>query len=187
MPGDPILNISTTSVINMLNISVVNGDRCDNGSVTLEAFAGTSSINWYTQAVGGSPIFTGNIFNTTFLNQTTNYYVAVDIPNCSTNQRQMVTANIYNAPIINETPPAPICPNFVGTIYVQVSSGQIKWYEDLTSTEVLAIGSPFFTPAHTNSTTYYYQIDNNGFLSPRYPIDVNVLPFPSLEPETFTG
>jgi gliding motility-associated-like protein len=187
MPGDPILNISTTSVINMVNISVVNGERCENGSVTLEAFAGTNSINWYTQAVGGSPIFTGNIFNTPFLNQTTIYYVAVDIPNCTTNQRQMVTANIYNAPIISITTPTPICPNFVGTINVQVNSGQIKWYAELNSTEILAIGSPFFTPALTNTTAYYYQIDNNGCLSPRYPIDVVVLPFPSLQPMTFTG
>lgn len=95
MPGDPVINITaTTTIIMPVNISsVVPATRCGLGVVTLQATAGSGTVNWYTTPTGGLPIYSGNGF-TPSLTTTTSYYVDAYPVGCATAMRTMVTATI---------------------------------------------------------------------------------------------
>jgi PKD repeat protein/murein tripeptide amidase MpaA len=54
--------------------SVTSDTLCGSGSVTLSA-TGSGTLNWYTDSIGGTPVFTGNSFTTPVIDQTTSYFV----------------------------------------------------------------------------------------------------------------
>jgi trimeric autotransporter adhesin len=73
-----VLNPTVEIVVNNPTVTgSTPGSSCGPDSVALSATgsAGTT-LNWYTAATGGSPIFTGPNFKTPVINSTTNYYVA---------------------------------------------------------------------------------------------------------------
>lgn len=111
--------------------------------------------------------------------------MAISSPACTLNNRVVVTANIYTNPQFTVLPIIPICPGFVGMVDVVTSTGIIRWFESPTATAILSVGNRFFSPALSQSTTYYFEIDNNGCLSQRVAVTINVLPFPDLTPENF--
>ncbi|HRZ48637.1 MAG TPA: C25 family cysteine peptidase, partial [Bacteroidales bacterium] len=56
----------------------IDATRCKQGTLQLTATAG-GKINWYTVPSGGSPVFTGSVFQTPVLSQSTTYYVENEI------------------------------------------------------------------------------------------------------------
>ncbi|MCZ2222275.1 MAG: hypothetical protein LC122_01395, partial [Chitinophagales bacterium] len=56
--------------------STTPGSRCGPGSVTLGATSNASTINWYENPTGGTPVGTGNSFTTPLILSTTTYYAA---------------------------------------------------------------------------------------------------------------
>jgi Zn-dependent metalloprotease len=54
--------------------TVTGGERCGTGIVNLSANAASGTLNWYTVATGGTPVFTGTTYAAT-LSATTTYYV----------------------------------------------------------------------------------------------------------------
>lgn len=180
MPGDPVLQISATTSMTMFSFETINGERCDSGSVTLQASASNSTIDWFTQPIGGVSVFTGNVFNTPVLNQTTNYYVEINSPDCLVSNRILVTASINNNPQFTLLPIDPICPGFVGIVNLSISSGLVKWYATSTDQTVLSTGSSFFSPTLTQTTTFYFEIESNGCVSARFPATIEVFNFPEM-------
>ncbi|NHM01779.1 Ig-like domain-containing protein [Flavobacterium difficile] len=99
MPGDPVLQISTTSTITIPQITnIINNSRCGSGSLTLQASSNNGTVNWYSNPTGGTPIFSGSSFNTPFLNTTTTYYVDAFSFSCTSGNRTPVTATIREIP-----------------------------------------------------------------------------------------
>jgi PKD repeat protein len=73
---------TSTNLIKVLKPSgpsVVNGNRCTTGSVTLSATS-TNTINWYANATDTSKISSTNPFATPSITTTTNYYAEEVIP-----------------------------------------------------------------------------------------------------------
>ncbi len=68
--------VQDTAVIsNPQIVSVVKDSICGSGTAALEAYANNGeTINWYSDAVGGSVLHTGNSFTTPVINNTTTYY-----------------------------------------------------------------------------------------------------------------
>ena len=91
MPGDPIIQISTSTTITIPSIiSTTAAEICNPGVVTLGVTTNVPVINWYTSATGGTPIATGTTFTTPFLNSTTwplsaTKIFSFGIPICSAN------------------------------------------------------------------------------------------------------
>lgn len=77
-------------------LTVQDATACPNGSATLEvANADGNTIEWYTAAEGGSPVFVGPSFTTPNLTQNTTYYVqAVNANTCVSAARTEVTVTI---------------------------------------------------------------------------------------------
>jgi gliding motility-associated-like protein len=185
MPGDPILQISTTSIITIPIISnPLGANRCGSGSVLLQATSNIGSCNWYTTPTGGTPIFSGNSFTTPVLNTTTNYYVDAFPIGCSLGNRLQVTATIIEVPVISFTTPNPVCQNTNITIQANTTIGTINWYDSNTSLTPIFTGTSFTTPNLNTSTTYYIEAVSNGCLSNRVAISVQVLPAPIVVDET---
>ncbi len=188
MPGDPILQISTTSIITIPVITnVTNATRCGSGSVTLQAISNVGNlgtINWFTTPTGGTSIFTGNSFNTPVLNATTDYYVDAFPVGCTLGNRVQVTATIKPVPVIGFTTPNPVCQNTNTMLQANTSLGAINWYDSNTSLTPIFTGTSFTTPILSASTSYFIEAINNGCVSNRVEIPVQVVPAPTVVDET---
>ena len=185
MPGDPVLQISTTSTITIPQItSAVNNSRCGSGTLTLQANSNFGNVNWYTSPTGGTPIFTGNTFETPVLNTTTNYYVDAFSFGCVNGNRTQITAVIQEIPVISFTQPNPICQNTSTTINASTTVGTINWYISSTSTTILSSGNSFITPVLNTTTTYYFEAVNNGCLSNRVAVTIPIILAPIVVDES---
>ncbi|MBP6334362.1 MAG: T9SS type A sorting domain-containing protein [Bacteroidia bacterium] len=71
---------------------------CGTGTVTMTAVA-TDSVRWYSAAIGGSLLDTGNTFTTPVINSTTTYYVASH--NVCSSDRIAVVATVLPIPSVN--------------------------------------------------------------------------------------
>lgn len=188
MPGNPIIQISTSTTITIPSItSTTIAEICNPGVVTLEAIANVPIIYWYTTATGGTPIATGTTFTTPFLNSTTTYFADASPIGCTSNVRTAVTASVNITPILTTNTNISICENTPTTLNASTSAGVINWYSSLTSTTPLVTGTSFTTPALTQNTTYYIEGNNNGCLSiARIAINVQVITKPIVVDENLT-
>jgi gliding motility-associated-like protein len=185
MPGDPILQISTTSIITIPVVTnITSAVRCGSGPVTLQATSNIGSINWYTAPTGGTPIFTGNSYTIPLLNATTDYYVDAFPIGCTLGNRVQVTASIKPVPVIGFTTPNPVCQNTNTTLQANTSLGVLNWYDSNTSLIPIFTGTTFTTTDLNTSTTYYIEAISNGCLSNRIAISVQVVPAPTVVDET---
>lgn len=184
MPGDPVLQISTTATITVPQItSSTPGTRCGNGTVTLQASSSIGSVNWYANATGGTPIFTGTTFNTPILTTTTTYYIDALPIGCTSSTRTPITATIEPVPVTNFIAPAPICQNNNTTLSASTTIGTIYWFDSATSTTPIATGNTFTTPILTTTTTFYFEAVNNNCRSSRNAITVQVVAAPNVTDE----
>lgn len=74
-------NYAYTNVISMVVTNpqltgTTPGSRCGTGSVALSASVTMGTANWYANATGGSPLYTGLTYNTPSIASTTTYYVS---------------------------------------------------------------------------------------------------------------
>ncbi len=132
--------------------TVDSGAICGTGSVTLQATAsGGAAIKWYTDSIGGSPLFSGATFTTPIISSTKTYYVEADNGGCSSNQRIPVMATIGTT-----TPNAPTGPTNqsfcdVATVADLSPTGiGIKWYDAPNAGNLLSKADTL-----TSSTQYY--------------------------------
>lgn len=184
MPGDPILQISTTTTITIPQItSTSSATNCGSGSVILQATASSGTVHWYTSPIGGTPVFSGDSFTTPILTNTTNYYVDAFPLGCANGNRTLVTATINEVPIISFVQPLDICENSNSTINATTSIGMINWYDSATSTSPIATGTSFTTPNLTTTTTYYFEAIHNNCNSTRTAITITVSGIPNVQDE----
>ena len=102
MPGDPILQISTSTSIYVSEILSTQADSsCGPSSLTLQATANSTDVLWFANPSGGTPIGSGASFNTPVLNTTTPYYVLASENGCLEGARTEVVATINPLPQIN--------------------------------------------------------------------------------------
>lgn len=186
MPGDPILQISTSTTITIPSItSTLGQSSCGEGSLTLSANASAGIVKWYASATGGTPIATGTTFTTPLLTQTTTYFVDAFETNCTTGTRTAVTATINQIPIVTATSPVTVCGNNTATLSVTTTVGTINWYATATGGTSIGSGTSFITPILSEDTTFYVDAVNNGCLSGnRIPVLVQVFDLPEVEDET---
>lgn len=99
MPGDPIVDISASTQIQVTNLTSVSGTgRCGTGQVNLEATTTAGTVLWFDAATGGNLVGSGLTFTTPVLNSTTNYYALSSVNGCTEGVRQVVTATILAMP-----------------------------------------------------------------------------------------
>lgn len=162
-PGDPILQISTSTTIYIPKITTtVASSRCGSGTLTLTANASGGTVNWYDSPSGGTPLASGNTFTTPILNETTSYYVDAFDNQCSSVIRTEIIATIYEIPTITATIDGENCG--IGSVTLQAISsiGTIQWFANQTGGTTLGSGNSFTTPSLSSTTNFYAEAFNNG-------------------------
>ena len=188
MPGDPVLQISTSTTITIPSIiSSVAQSRCGDGSVTLTASASAGNIKWYATQTGGTPLATGNSFTTPNLTESTTYYIDAYEIGCTAGTRTAVTATINQIPVVTVVAPNPVCGENSTVLTASATAGLINWYSSETGGTSLGSGNTFTTPILSEDTTFYAEAFNNGCSSGnRIPVNVLVYDLPDVEDETVT-
>lgn len=179
MPGDPILNMSTSTTMLIPSLTATTGNsRCGAGALTLQASASSGMVSWYANANGGTALSTGNTFTTPVLSATTTYYATAYDASCTTGTRVPVTATIYDIPTIIQTTHPAQCEG-VALLSATASSGTVNWYDNNSSTTPIATGDLFETPYLSSSVTYYAEaISGANCQGTRVALEVIIYPLP---------
>jgi gliding motility-associated-like protein len=104
-PGDPVLNISTSTSIFIPQITNFDPVKrnCTGGTMTFTATASEGEIYWYDAPTGGNLIEIGDTFTTPSLTSSKKYYVSASPEGCATTQRIAVDAIIDTTPVVIAT------------------------------------------------------------------------------------
>lgn len=136
-----IVLTSTQSCLPTLTVtsySICQGNTVPSGQGMQASTTLTSSINWYTSLTGGSPIFTGTVFNpvgvagsgltNTNTVATTTYYA---IEQTSSSARTAVTFTVKPLPTASITPPANtvVCSGNGPTVTLSANTGTGLTYQ----------------------------------------------------------
>lgn len=186
MPGDPVLQIATTTTCRIPAItSVSDASNCGPGTVSIEVNSVSGEVLWFESAVGGTPIFTGNNFTTPILNNSTIYYVMdAAAASCVSPTRTTVLATIIDIPSFQSIPNVTICEGTNVVLSPTVNFGTIRWYDSETSTTPIFTGNVYETDPLFTTTTFYVDAISNSCVSERVPIEITVNPIPNVADET---
>jgi len=183
MPGDPSLNISASTTIEVVKLTSATGAaRCGNGTVTLQATSvNDTPIYWYDAQTGGNLLASDTAqFTTPSLSQTTTYYASAFPPACTTGIRVAAIATINIPPTLTVNITDPVCEGSTAQLTATTSAGStINWYNAATGGTLLGTGSPFTTQPLTADSIFYAEAINNGCpATARQQVTVNVLDLP---------
>jgi gliding motility-associated-like protein len=167
-------------VVPQLIVTVCSGQPA---TFTVQTVAGVT-YNWYTAPTGGTPIFTGAIFNTPILTApTNNYYVEATAGSCGSSTRTQVTANVTATPVVPVISQTPVstCSGTSATLEVTspVQGYTYNWYATATGGAPVGTGPVFHTPTLSANTSYYVEASLGSCTSStRAKADVIVNPTP---------
>ncbi|RNI21816.1 gliding motility-associated C-terminal domain-containing protein [Rufibacter latericius] len=130
---------------------------CNGTTATLKAEGDAPLFKWYASATATTPLATGATFTTPVLKATTTYYVeaALNSGGCFNPTRTPVTVTVAPLPAVPTAPDVLACFGSRATLNASTSAGKVYWFATATSTDTLATGPSFTTPALTATTTYY--------------------------------
>lgn len=175
-PGDPVIDISASTKITVNEItSFTPAVNCGAGSLTLNANAMVGSVLWYDVPSGGTPVGSGNTFNTPVINTSTTYYALASYNGCTEGIRQPVNATINTIPDITSVTDDLVCDSGSGTLSASAFNGTINWYATSVGGPILSSGNTFNTPIINTTTTYFVDATFNGCTTlTRTPVTVTV-------------
>ena len=122
------------------------------------------TVGWYAAPTGGSPLFTGGIFNTPALNQaSTTYYIGSSRNGCANTQRIPVTVKAVAQPAAPQLTAAAIniCVGQVAGLSVlnPQAGTTYTWYDAATGGNQVATGATLnIVPATTGVDTLHYYV-----------------------------
>ncbi len=136
---------------------------CSGGNTTLQVANPVSgyTYNWYTSASGGTPVYTGDVYNLTDVTKSTEYYVSSDDNGCNSANRTPVTVDLSAAASMPTVTAASsgVCPgdDDVLTATSTTSGAVFTWYTIASGGTAVATGSSFTTGPLISDTTFYVQ------------------------------
>jgi len=141
-----------------------------------------TTINWYTDPIGGTSIGNSSTFTTPVLNTTTIFYASATLGTCVSATRTAVTATIIPVPAAPSGNGGSNCPgNSVQLSATPIANATINWFDVSTGGTSLAPGETFTTPGISANTTYYASATINGCESVRTPVlaTIKITPAPT--------
>jgi hypothetical protein len=134
--------------------ATTDNERCGTGAITLGATASGGTVNWYTDATGGTAVATGATYSPT-LSTSTTYYVDATQGSCTSLTRTAVQATINALPTITGSTNATVCISGSVTLGATASVGTVNWYTTATGGSAFTSGDTYITPELTATTIYY--------------------------------
>jgi gliding motility-associated-like protein len=173
------VRISVNAIVHQIptitNIS--ENQICGIGSGILTANASAGNVNWYVNAAGGIPLYTGNSFNTPTISNTTTYYVDATENGCTTLTRTPIKLTVVhvNKPTTNFAEQTFCSADNATLNNLTINGNAILWYETANSTIPLNK-----TQTLQNNTSYFATQTINSCESPeRLEIKVKIYETPN--------
>ncbi|MDN3550333.1 gliding motility-associated C-terminal domain-containing protein [Mucilaginibacter aquaedulcis] len=180
---DAYQSVAKPIVANPAGITICQGTS---GTLTATPVPANVTIKWYTAAVGGTLIGTGNSVPTPILTSTTTYYAEASraASGCAQAIRTPVTVTVTPAPAapIVAAPNKSVCSGSQATFTAQAVTGvSFNWYAAATGGTALATNTATFTsPTLTASADYYVEaVAGTCGSSTRTKVTATVTPTPS--------
>ncbi|RYE20454.1 MAG: hypothetical protein EOP51_17800, partial [Sphingobacteriales bacterium] len=174
-------------VIRVNDVIAGNVQACAGSTVTLTAAAvPNTTFNWYADAAGGSPLFTGATYTTGVLNAGTTLYVAASRAGCTdASERTPVIITVNQVPALPNitNTNVTVCPGQAATFTVQAVAGTtIRWYSAATGGTLLFTGNTFTTDAVPQNTSFYAEAVTGGTCvsASRTQVTATVSPLPAI-------
>ncbi|MBC9931458.1 gliding motility-associated C-terminal domain-containing protein [Chitinophaga qingshengii] len=158
----------TATVISTIDAPLADPvTTCAGQTVTLAVKNAQAGViyKWYTQATGGTPVFTGANYSITPTGNATYYVEAATSGGCVSASRTPVGVTV------NATPAAPVVANATlqtcqsQTVILSVLNPDpaltYKWYTTATGGTAISTGSSFTTPPVTANAMYYVEAVNS--------------------------
>ncbi|HEY1047831.1 MAG TPA: T9SS type A sorting domain-containing protein [Bacteroidia bacterium] len=169
------------------NFSVLNDSVCAGSKANLKANSSLGSLKWYTQSVGGSPFFTGSVYQTPVLNKDTSFYVEAANAQCVISPRlkvdALVGANFAPAPPVmsNDTIVCLGSGNAV-TINANAQAGlTIRWFANASGGIPINLGNTYsYLPTIREVKTFYADAFNGVCGSSREAMNLTIESHPSI-------
>jgi hypothetical protein len=130
---------------------------CSGNTAMIIASSGAGSRRWYTNATGGTAIYTGDTLSTSTLTANTTYY-ADNIENgCVSSTRKSVVVTVNAIPSLPSVQDIAICDGSTGTLTATgfATGDSIMWYDAATNGNMLGSGSTYTTSTLSANATYY--------------------------------
>ncbi len=165
-------------------VSPMDTTICAGQTVTFNASAPAgASFNWYTEAIGGTPVATGSSFTTGTLTTDTTFYAESNDGACASGTRTQLDVNVLptpTAPTVNPTDTT-VCAGQTVTFNATAPAGStFFWYTEPTGGSLIAIGDNYTTGALSADTIFYVESNDGTCASgTRTQLDVTVSPTPT--------
>lgn len=176
----------TITVLPALDIPLVTVEPviiCNgkNATLTATSLVGNPVFSWYANITDTIPVFTGQIYITPPLfNSTTLYVTSSNNNGCESIKTPVLIVVAPSADAVTAIPNDPIlCSGKKTSIQATsiLSNNSFYWYENLTDVNPIDSGAVFTTPLLYETTTFWVSsIDENGCQSIRTPVLVTILP-----------
>jgi gliding motility-associated-like protein len=156
-----------------------NTQICSGSTATLNANVSSGTVNWYATPNATNPIFSGNVFTTPPLNNSTTYYAQNFVNGCPSN-RVPVTVSVVSPPAAPTVSGATICAGQTATLNATAPAGvTFAWFTTASGGTAVFTGNPFTTPVLNSNTTYYAESQIGNCASPsRTSVTITVNPTP---------
>lgn len=162
---------------------------CTGSTAALRVTSATNGVTykWYTQASGGTPVFTGPVYTTDKLTTSTDYYVEAvgDAGSCgSPSARVKASVTVVPAPDAPDVVATSLktCAGTGVTVAVKTVKPGItyQWYDAPQGGSLLFTGAVYSVQVVTANTTYYVQanLGSGCASSTRTAVNVSVDPAP---------
>ncbi len=132
------------------------------GTTTLTATAPVGTVfNWYNTSTGGTPVFTGDVFNAP-ATSSRSYFVSVTNPGGCESARTQVDITVTAPPTAPVGTDGRTCIASSATLRASGSENYL-WYENQTGGVPIGSGATFITPAVNVTTNYFVSaVDASG-------------------------
>ncbi|WP_234969227.1 T9SS type B sorting domain-containing protein [Winogradskyella jejuensis] len=101
LPGDPDINLSAATRINMPQLSFNNASGCSGDEIALTLTTNTDNVIWYDGVSSTNIVNTGNTYSTTYT-ETAVFWISATFMGCGDGSRVPLTVTIDPAPEAND-------------------------------------------------------------------------------------
>jgi len=164
---------------------IINDSICAGANSNLEVKATDGIVRWYRDSIGGSVIFTGNVYTSGPHNADTSFFVEVSNGTCQLPGRKRIQVFVSNnfAPaepnVSNDTT---VCLIDAGTLQLNAStltSDTLRWFDVASGGSPIYKGSIYnYTPTVRKEQLFYIDAWNGVCGSSRVPLKITVNDFP---------
>ncbi|MFM2207075.1 MAG: hypothetical protein RL213_1050 [Bacteroidota bacterium] len=169
--------ITVTQVTQNVAPAVTPAYRCGEGTLSISATA-SDTVYWFTSSSGGTPVDTGNVFDTPYLLSNTTFYAQAGL-SCAS-QRTPAVAQIlqFTADPVVPNDTVVLCGPGAVTL-TAVDTAVMRWYNDPVGGALLATNDTFRIALLPNDTIVYVEA---GTLCPSNRVSILVEVFQTSSP-----